>query len=45
MPQAQVNRKTKTKIANGTLHGLTHHAVKVSQREKTNLLHLLDAHF
>ena len=33
MHQAQVTRKTKTKIANGKLHGLTYHTVKVSQRE------------
>ena len=30
---AQVTRKTKTKIANGVLYGLTYHIVKVSQRE------------
>ena len=31
--QAQVTRKTKAKIANGTLYGLIHYIVKVSQRE------------
>ena len=31
--KAQVSRKTKTKITNGTLHGLTYHIVKVPQRE------------
>ena len=32
-PQAQVSRKTKIKITNETSYGLTHHIVKVSQRE------------
>ena len=27
------NQKTKTKIANGTLHGLTYHVVKVTQQQ------------
>ena len=33
MPQAQVTRKRKKNIANGTLYGLTQNTVKVSQRE------------
>ena len=33
MPQAQVISKTKIKTANRTSYGLTHHTVKVSQRE------------
>ena len=32
-PQAQVTRKTKTKITNRTLYGLTYHKVKVPQQE------------
>ena len=44
-PQAQVTRKTKTKTANGTLYGLTHHTVKVSQRDRQSFLHLLDTNF
>ena len=27
------NQKTKTKVANGTLHGLTYHVVKVTQQQ------------
>ena len=36
---AQVTRKTKTKVASGTLYGLTHHTEKVSQQEYANLFY------
>ena len=42
-PQAQVTRKTKTKITNGTLYDLTYHIVKVPQIVQS-FLHL-NIHF
>ena len=33
MPQVQVTRKTKTKVINRMLYGLTYYTVKVSQQE------------